>query len=473
MPSKSSKPVSSKDSNYYLPFFYFDPFESLKNAVHCVRTDLSSQLLLLSNIVFIIFALTQKLSVEESALAFACQGLVLGYFYFIKYFLFTITGPNDSEIMSLDKTNSIPRLFSPKHKITYDFRHKAGWAIFFLVHYNLVGAFVAGGSFFLIMRANEQLLAIIIFFFVTHLISFLMNLNNDLKKEWSLGEMLLLPYLRILPIYLSQYVLIFVSLLFVMGYVFLISITTGKVGALPTSEEFAVFGAIFWIIIFFGVKSIIDINAHSFTHSRNQPELINSKDISLKKTLLIGGAVTLVFLVLLVLLNPILNPFSDYSKPKPTYFGTPFDESYVSSCVNYNSSGDCSFDIGEDGNIDLNLARTELMKGNNGDVHFCAVFDENKFVRVGDNLFLVKKPSAYYVKEYYAYYSFVTSVLCSNGYDLINGYSQETITAGHYDFNRSDLDSWINNCDGINSYLGEAQKVVCFLRFKPYTFMTN
>ncbi|MDP2628911.1 MAG: DUF6498-containing protein [Nanoarchaeota archaeon] len=155
--------------------------------------DYSVTLLLISNIIVIILAVTQNWNLKTVLFIYLGQSMIIGLFNFIK-------------IISL-KNFSTERFRINNQKVEPTKSTKIFVALFFAFHYGLFH--VVYFIFLLILNFSQNISNIetrYIFyalgvFFVNHLFSFYYNKNKDNKKP-NIGKLMFSPYARIIPMHL-------------------------------------------------------------------------------------------------------------------------------------------------------------------------------------------------------------------------------------------------------------------------------
>jgi len=164
------------------------------SSINGFRFDYSVWLLVFSNIVTIILAITQKWGFMNILWIYWSQSVIIGFFNFLK-------------ILTL-KNFSTERLLVNGKPVNPTQTTKVSTAFFFLFHY---GFFHAAYLVFLIVMTLGKsaefsfgaIMLTTLIFFGNHLYSFLSNREKDSKKKKSLGSMIGFPYLRIIPMHLT------------------------------------------------------------------------------------------------------------------------------------------------------------------------------------------------------------------------------------------------------------------------------
>jgi hypothetical protein len=195
------------------------------NFLRCIVKDKSSWGLILSNIIVIITALTEKWDLPTVMIIYWIQSIIIGVF-------------NVAKMLSLKmpfKERGVPQKEAMIGKI-----FMAG---FFTVHY---GFFHFGyyeflrGSF---SKIDFNLLVITsAVFFINHLFSFIYNYKEDNKIQ-DITKLMVLPYQRIVPMHIT----------IIFGF-FIMSVIGGQMGA-----QIA-------LLLFLILKSIADVKMHFMEH---------------------------------------------------------------------------------------------------------------------------------------------------------------------------------------------------------------
>jgi hypothetical protein len=145
-------------------------------------------------------------------------------------------------------------------------------------------------------NTSEFIFYSIILFFITHLFSFLTNLKKDLAKQWTLGEMMFLPYLRIIPNFLVVYCLFLLGFLFIPLSIFYAILANNPLLATQNHAWGKGTASAILITIFVIIKTLVDLVTHSFIH---QNEKIAEKEISNFELIKIGAGATIIFAIIL------------------------------------------------------------------------------------------------------------------------------------------------------------------------------
>lgn len=156
-----------------------------------LKWDISLLSLIVTNLIVIILAIIQKWSVPILLAVYLAQTQIIGFFYFFKIIF---------------KTNTITYGLKINQKtIKPTIANKLGLAVIYYIGFYFVMKFVGFFLHFLnlpIPSFSQILMAFIgiVIFFINHLISFIVNFKIDSEKEETIKELMIAPYLRIIPI---------------------------------------------------------------------------------------------------------------------------------------------------------------------------------------------------------------------------------------------------------------------------------
>jgi len=164
--------------------------------INSIKKDKSAMILLLSNILAIIFALTQQWDLLIIMSGYWLQSVIIGFFNFVR-----IINLKDFSVKDIKVNDKLIKA-TKKTKIYI--------AFFFAFHY---GFFHFGYLSFLISFMGEKgmsimseiypLLLIGIIFFLNHLFSFWYNRKEPEGRKPNIGKIMLFPYIRIIPMHLA------------------------------------------------------------------------------------------------------------------------------------------------------------------------------------------------------------------------------------------------------------------------------
>ncbi len=187
-------------------------FTIIKDSINPKNYNLSTYLLIVSNIIVIIIALVQHWNLLYMLWIYLGQNFIIGFFAFLK-------------IITIKKFRTDGVKFNNADlKPTNSSKIKIGF--FFLLHY---GLFNLGYAFFLLffsalalyeklggIKLNPFVLAshadinfLLIgwgIFFINHLFSFIYNYKEDVNSNKNIGSMMLFPYIRIFPLHLLMFI---------------------------------------------------------------------------------------------------------------------------------------------------------------------------------------------------------------------------------------------------------------------------
>jgi hypothetical protein len=170
-------------------------FEDTKRNIHFllkrVWTDLSAWTLILTNLITIAFAYLNHWAFSTIIWVYWCQTLIIGFFAFLKVMSLTD--------LSHPGVERIQKRFSLRSKL------RAG--LLFLAHFTLVQGcltLVLGAFLGPVTQQNSMILLLSsVLFFCNHLFSYVYNKKNERVVRKNIGFMVLRPYLRLLPLFVS------------------------------------------------------------------------------------------------------------------------------------------------------------------------------------------------------------------------------------------------------------------------------
>ena len=203
----------------------------MKKVVKDVTGDRSASLLILSNLIVIVLAVVQRWQVIELLWVYWLQNIVIGFFNWRRMI-------NLKEFSTANlKTNGLQ---APPTRKT-----KRSMARFFLVHY---GFFHAAYLFFLVQVIDDISSKVLLhwtigltIFFINHYFSYRYNRELDDACLPDIGNIMFLPYLRVIPMHL------------VLGFAISIGIRS------------------LWSLLFFLLlKTIVDVLMHVIEHAINR-----------------------------------------------------------------------------------------------------------------------------------------------------------------------------------------------------------
>lgn len=202
-----------------------------KNTLKELSKDRSARVLLITNIVIIIIAIVEKWRPEIMMLIYWGQGAIIGWFNFwriLKLKNFSTRG------FKINNRNVEP---TPKTKIKTGFFFLLHYGIFNLAYLGLIAGFAS--QYDISTRDYHGILLCVIIFFANHWYSHRYNLKQDLKSRPNIGTMMLIPYVRIIPMQL-----------------------TILAAGLWTKDS-----SLMTLVIFLLLKTVADLITHSFEHT--------------------------------------------------------------------------------------------------------------------------------------------------------------------------------------------------------------
>lgn len=193
-------------------------------------SDISILALLLSNIVTIYFAIIQGWNIDLVIWIYLIQSIIIGIFNFIRILTLNKFSTKGYRSYSAQKIGN-KTILKPK-KIT-----KEETAFFFLLLY---GSFNIAYAVFLIFlgitNISYYIIPISLLFLVNHLFSFYYNKKSDEENIPNIGQLMIRPYVRIIPMHI----------IIILGLVISKNITS--------------------MVIFMILKTIADIISHIIEH---------------------------------------------------------------------------------------------------------------------------------------------------------------------------------------------------------------
>ena len=169
-----------------------------------LRLDLSLFLLIISNIITIILAITQHWNLISIMWIFWVQSIIIGVFNFIRILTLKEFSTENFKINNhpVDPTKSTKKFTAFFFLAHYGFFHLAYMLFLLSNNAELNGVPVA---YNLSLNLSEIIGIIIMgmIFFGNHLFSFIYNYEKDSKKVRNIGTIMFFPYARILPMHLA------------------------------------------------------------------------------------------------------------------------------------------------------------------------------------------------------------------------------------------------------------------------------
>ncbi len=195
-----------------------------------LRWDLSLFSLVITNIIVIVIAIIQKWDFPILFSVYIAQTQIIAFFYFFKIIFKknTITYG-----LTINKKTINPTI---TNKLILALLYYGGFYLVMRIVY-----FFAQFLSFTVPGLNLSKMATafvgIVIFFINHLISFIVNFKIDSEKEETLKELMIAPYLRIIPIIIISFFGILLN---------------------------------FLSIIFLILKAIVDIYSHNYIHQMKE-----------------------------------------------------------------------------------------------------------------------------------------------------------------------------------------------------------
>jgi len=195
-----------------------------------LRWDLSLFSLVITNIIVIVIAIIQKWDFPILFSVYIAQTQIIAFFYFFKIIFKknTITYG-----LTINKKTINPTI---TNKLILALLYYGGFYLVMRIVY-----FFAQFLSFTVPGLNLSKMATafvgIVIFFINHLISFIVNFKIDSEKEETLKELMIAPYLRIIPIIIICFFGILLN---------------------------------FLSIIFLILKAIVDIYSHNYIHQMKE-----------------------------------------------------------------------------------------------------------------------------------------------------------------------------------------------------------
>ncbi len=240
--------------------FMSNPIGITKKALLNLPNDASALIILISNLLFIIVAVLQNVSLQEVWLVYWCQSIIIGFFALLRMLTYKLK----SDSSKVSGMKEVSRIFIAGFFVFhYGFFHFVylmfiGFSFIssaFMDVFTSPGTIVDAASTAQFAGPNMMLvfLGAVIFFFA-HLISFILNFAKDNQKEWDLGELMFAPYSRIIPMHISIIAAGFIAMFL----------------GIPLSLMFGASGAraveVVIIVFFLGLKVVLDLTSHDSAH---------------------------------------------------------------------------------------------------------------------------------------------------------------------------------------------------------------
>ncbi len=256
--------------------FLSNPVGSTKKALFNLPNDPSAIIIVLSNILFIIVAVLQNVSLQEVWIVYWCQSIIIGFFAVFRMLTYKLNPHPAVKVILAESPmpkkglvemgmQTTARIFTAGFFIFhYGFFHVVYLVFigFSFISSSFMGVFTAPGSFVDAAGAAQlpgpNILLIFLgalIFFIAHLISFILNFAKDNQKSWDLGELMFAPYSRIVPMHISiiagGFIVMFLGVPMTMMF--------GSGGSRAVE--------VLIIVFFLGLKVVLDLTSHDSAHS--------------------------------------------------------------------------------------------------------------------------------------------------------------------------------------------------------------
>ena len=167
------------------------------NLYNAFKKDKSAAVLVFSNTIVIIFALTQNWNLLILMLGYWLQSVIIGFFNFVK-----IVSLKEFSVKGL-KINNKKVEATKKTKMSVAFFFVLHYGFFHLVYFGFFMGFIAENQDLNLTKEISSILIMGIIFFFNHLFSFWYNKGEFKEKKPNIGKIMLFPYARIIPMHLT------------------------------------------------------------------------------------------------------------------------------------------------------------------------------------------------------------------------------------------------------------------------------
>lgn len=157
-----------------------------------IPTDSSVISLLFSNILIIILAIVQRWEITTILWTYWEQSIIIGFFNFLRILSLKNFSTENFTI------NNHPALPTPQTKVFTAFFFVLHYGFFHLIYAIFLFQFFSSGQ---TLDLNYLFLGGLIFF-LNHLFSYWHNKKIDEQKTQNIGQLMLAPYTRIIPMHL-------------------------------------------------------------------------------------------------------------------------------------------------------------------------------------------------------------------------------------------------------------------------------
>lgn len=224
-----------------------NPRQYAINAIQRAMHDRSSQLILFSNLVVLLSALFFRAPISEVLLVYWAQSVIIGIFAILRMLTYKLE----------NNEPFVKRMFT---------------SFFFTFHYGMFHLvyfiFIMSGLFSIFSDASTGgssalfILIGVFIFLLTHFFSFVANFDADSKKGYSLGELMMAPYARIIPMHIT--IVLGGFIMFGVGFItFPIFFIYGEAAYFGAQK----IGEVLILIFFTALKTIADLAAHDSHHA--------------------------------------------------------------------------------------------------------------------------------------------------------------------------------------------------------------
>ncbi len=226
-----------------------NPKEAILTLFLDVSKDPSAMLLVFSNILFIVLALIQNISLSEVLWVYWFQSIIIGFFTILKILMYP-------KVSNLNSFRASVKVLGKEVTNNEKPASRLDLVLAFCYCYGVAHLIFAVFLGFGLLEQNlEVIFAGSAIFFVTHLISFVLNWSSDSSKNWNGFDLIISPFGRTIPMQLT--IVIGGFILFLVGLFF--SFFVGWDLAFNFAE--------FMVILFFTLlKIFFDVYSHNEYH---------------------------------------------------------------------------------------------------------------------------------------------------------------------------------------------------------------
>jgi hypothetical protein len=157
------------------------------------RFDISTEVLILANVITMIFAVAQKWNVTDVMWVYWSQSIIIGFFTYrrimdLRYF--TTKGMKVNNVL-VEPNEAAKRETAHFFLVHYGFFH--------LVYFLFLWVLSTPVSVFFVIGMAACALS----FLINHWFSYKQNRESDMNRTLNLGTIFMTPYLRIIPMHLT------------------------------------------------------------------------------------------------------------------------------------------------------------------------------------------------------------------------------------------------------------------------------